>query len=412
MTSCNRLVVAIVALLLLAPAHAANTLFFEQSQEQPSPWQAPCADLAKQIAALTGPGTISLNVESRSLLNSDDVAVIRRLLERELRSAGVVTRAKNADSEVRVTLSQNESGLLWVAEVQEGSEIKVAMLPIPGATASGTGPAEAVTMTVHAELIHAEVEPILDLAVLGTASDAHLAVLQPQHIKVYSQAGGKWQLMQSYDIASAHPLPRDVRGRIVPAADHLFDAYLPGLTCAATKPPDSWTLSYSCGESDDPWPLGSQKAFYNAARNFFTGVLVPGFGPKLPPFYSAAEMVRASGTAFLVADVNGAVHLLEGGSHKLLIGARDWGSDIVAVRSGCGSGTQVFASAAGWPVQDSVRAYEIAGREARPVSAPSTFNGIITAMWPAGDGTSAIVIVRKAQESGYEAYRLSVRCSH
>jgi hypothetical protein len=412
MTSNNRLVVAIVALLLLASAHAANTFFFQESQEQPSPWQSPCADLARQIAALTGPGTINLKIESRSTLTSDDITVIRRLLERELRSAGVVSRAKSADSEVRVTLSQNENGLLWVAEVQEGSETKVAMLPIPGATARSAGPAEAVTMNVHAELIHSEVETILDLAVFGTGADAHLVILQPQHIKTYLQTGGTWQLTQSYDIASAHPFPRDVRGRMVPAADHLFDAYLPGLTCAATKPPDNWTLMYGCRESDDPWPLGSQKAFYNAARNFFTGVLTPGFGPKLPPFYSAAELVRAGGTTFLVADVNGAVHLLEGGSHKLLIGARDWGSDIVAVRSECGSGTQVLASAAGWPVQDSVRAYEVTGREARPVSAPSTFNGIVTAIWPTADGTSAIVIVRKAQESGYEAYRVSVHCNH
>jgi hypothetical protein len=411
MTSCNRLVVAIVALLLLTPAHAANAFFFQQSPEQPSPWQSPCADLARQIAALTGPGTVSLKVESRSTLTSDDVTVIRGLLERELRSAGVVTRAKSADAEVRVTLSQNENGLLWIAEVQEGSEAKVAMLPVPGVVGSA-GPEAPVIMTVHADLLLAEAEPMLDLTVIGAGADAHLIVLQPEHIKTYSQVGSSWQLVQSYSIASAHPFPRDVRGRIVPAADHLFDAYLPGLTCAATKPSDSWTLSYACRESDDPWPLGSQKAFYNAARNFFTGVLAPGFGPKLPPFYSAAELVRASGTAFLVADVNGAVHLLEGGSHKLLIGARDWGSDIVAVRSECGSGAQVLASAAGWPVQDSVRAYEITGREARPASAPSTFNGVVTAMWSAGDGASAIVTVRRAQESGYEAYRVSVRCNH
>src|SRR5690349_232935 len=120
------------------------------------------------------------------------------------------------------------------------------------------------------------------------------------------------------------------------------------MTCAATRPPDDGTLMYGCRESDDPCPLGSQKAVYNAARNDFPGVLASGRGPKLAPCDSAAELVRASGTAFLVADVNGDVHLMEGGSHKLLLGARDWGSDITAVRSECGSGAQVLASAAGW----------------------------------------------------------------
>jgi hypothetical protein len=167
----------------------------------------------------------------------------------------------------------------------------------------------------------------------------------------------------------------------------------------------------SCSDSDDPWPLASQKAFYNSTRNFFTGVVMPGFGPKLPPFYSAGEVTRAGSTAFLFVDLTGATHILENNSHKLLIGARDWGSDIAMVRSECGQGTQVLTSAAGWPTSDSIRAYEIAGREATPVSAPLTFDGIITAVWTAGDGNSATAVVQGPQGRRYEAYNVSVVCS-
>jgi hypothetical protein len=223
-------------------------------------------------------------------------------------------------------------------------------------------------------------------------------------------AAGSWQLAKSYEIAHDHAYPRDLRGRIVTGVDHPFDAYLPGVACSATKTGQSWDLTVTCNDSDDPWPLVSQKAFYNSTRNFFTGVLVPGFGPKLPPFYSATEFSRAGSTAFLFVDVSGAAHILENNSHKLLIGARDWGSDITTVHSECGQGAQVLTSAAGWPVTDSIRAYEIAGREATPMSAPLTFDGIITAIWPGSDGSSATVVVQKPQGRRYEAYSVSLVC--
>src|SRR5215471_14242110 len=147
MTS-NRLLPWILALLSL-PALASNS------------WDVPSADFAKQIAALTGPGTITLSVINRSSLSEDDVVAIRRALDRELRSVGLVVRSKEGDSAVRLTLSQNTGGLLWVAEVQEGSEIKVAMLPISGPITESSGVA-APSITLRATLMAAEREPILD----------------------------------------------------------------------------------------------------------------------------------------------------------------------------------------------------------------------------------------------------------
>ncbi len=399
MTFTTRLLAWIVVLFCLPAAHGLNS------------WDSPAADFARQITALTGPGTITLSVTDRSNLSPDDVTTIRHALERELRASGVTVRASDADSEVRVTLTQNIQGLLWVAEVQEGSEIKVAMLPVAGSTTipgNSAGP----SIVLRATLIFGQSDQILDLALLATGADPHLVILEPESIKVYSQTSGSWQLSNSYAIAHSQPFPREMRGRLISGGEHLFDAYLPGVVCSATRNGDSWNLNVTCGDSDDPWPVASQKAFYNATRNFFTGVLTPGFGPKLPPFYSAAAISRADGGAFLFNDLTGAVHILEGNSHKMLIGARDWGSDFAAVRSGCDQGTQVLTSAAGWPVSDSLRGYEITGREATPVSAPLTFDGVITAVWPAGDMNSAIVVVQKQQESRYEAYSVSLVCSH
>jgi hypothetical protein len=412
MTSYKRLLVALVALCVLASARA-QVASLPQNEAPKSPWDAPAAELARQIAALSGPGTVTLAVTNRSSFPSDDVPKLRRMLERELRRTGVTVRDKNADCDVRVTLSQNVQGWLWVAEVQEGIEIKVAMLPVEGAKASL--PAEAApAITLRATPLTQRNEPLLDFAVIGSGAEQYTVTLGPDKIYWrYASLGdraGQSSDEQTYDIGHAEPMPRDPRGRIVPAKDHVFDAYLPGMVCAAIKTGGTSALSITCRNSDEPWPLGSQTAFYNAARNFFTGVVVPGFGPKLPAFYSEAELSHTTGTAFLFADVSGAVHILESGSHKLLIGARDWGSDIAAVRSQCGSGSQVLASQAGWPDHDSIRAYEISGREATPASAPLNFDGVITALWPAADGTAVTAVVWRPTDNDYLAYSVSVAC--
>ena len=392
----HRLLPWILALLCI-PALASNS------------WDVPAADFARQIAALIGPGTITLSVGNRSSLSDEDVLAIRRALERDLHSDGLSVRGKESDSAVRVTLSQNVSGLLWVAEVQEGAEIIIAMLPVSRLATAPLTPA-APSITLRANLVLTQAEPILDVAAFGGATDQHLAVLEPQHIKMYSQISGNWQAKETHEITHTQPFPRDLRGHIAPSTDHLFDVYLPGVVCSAAKIGDTWDLNVSCNESDDPWPLATQKAFYNSSRNFFTGVVTPGFGPKLPSFYSATELARAGGNIFLFNDLGGTVHVLEGNAHKTLIGTRDWGSDFTAVRSACGQGTQLLTSAAGWPVSDSLRAYEITGREATPVSAPYVFDGTITAVWPSSDAGSAVVVVQN-QDSRYEAYSVSVVCN-
>lgn len=393
----NRVFSLFVALLWAAAAWAANS------------WDAPSLEMAKQIAAITGPGTVSLKINNRSSISADEIPAIRKALDRELRAAGVIVQAKNASSDVRLTLSQNAQGDLWVAEVQEGSEIKVAMVLLPAATNASS--ATAPQMSIRSNLLYSQAEPILDAVVLGSGSEQRLIVLEPDHLKTYTPVGGNWRLAQTFDIPHEAPLPRDLRGQIVPSSDHLFDAYLPGMVCTGTTGGETKSIAASCSNSDDPWPVASQKAFYNATRNYFTGVLVPGFGTSLPPFYSAAQLITAMNTATLLADVSGQVHLFERGTHKMVVGARDWGSDIAGVRSDCGAGAQVLASAAGSGAGDALRAYEISGREAVPASAPLRFEGTITALWPSADETSARVVIRNPEGSRYEAYSVSLACN-
>jgi hypothetical protein len=109
--------------------------------------------------------------------------------------------------------------------------------------------------------------------------------------------------------------------------------------------------------------------------------------------------------------IDGRVVLVENNTLKPVTGARDWGSDLAAIHSACGSGMQVVTSASGAAPTDSLRAYEIPGREATPVSAPLALDGPVMALWPSSDGTSAMVVIQTMQPALYEVYSVSALCN-
>jgi hypothetical protein len=155
----------------------------------------------------------------------------------------------------------------------------------------------------------------------------------------------------------------------------------------------------------------SLKAFYNSARNYFTGVISPGLGVDLPPFYSAVLLPRPSdGAALLVGGIDGKVQLVENDALKPVSGARDWGSDFAALHTGCGTGTQIIASGSGEAVSDSLRAYELPTLEAVPASAALPMDGTVTALWTAPDGKSVFAVVRSATDQ-YEVDRVTATCN-
>ncbi|MFY9748441.1 MAG: hypothetical protein WAK25_19290 [Acidobacteriaceae bacterium] len=399
--------VMVAVMLLLPTAYAAN-------------WEQPAGDLAKQIAALAGPGSVKLTIQNDSSVASVEIPAIRKLLERDLRGFGVVAGSSDSATLVRVTLSENLQGGLWVAEVVEGTETRVTMVPVTlGATtvASIRGP----SVTLQRTLLMTEPDPVLDAQMFSIGGVQRLVVLEPERIVSYVRnaavlapagaATGNWIEDQHFAIAHTRPFPRDLRGELVAAQAHLFDAYLPGALCSGTT--TGAQIMVACGDSDDPWPVGgSQRAFYNAMRDYFTGVLAPGFGMELPPFYQASDIPRPTGSGMLVNSVDGRVMLMESNVLKPVNGANDWGSDIAVIRSECGSGVQVVVSGSGAAaVSDSLSAFEIAGREAIAVSARLTVEGAVTAIHAAADGASAMVIVRRDAPMRYEVWNGSALCN-
>jgi hypothetical protein len=241
---------------------------------------------------------------------------------------------------------------------------------------------------------------------------SHLAVLSAENLGLYSFRDGRWQPERSLPILHSHPWPRDLRGRLILRQDHLFDAYLPGVFCQSTT---TAPLALNCRESDDPWPVGNDQfrlgAFFAPARNFFTGVLVPGVGKQTvaPAFYSVATLPREKYTLALFAALDGQVHMLDGITDRTA-GKMGWGSDVTSVHSECGSGWQVLVSQSGAGLGDTIRAYEVPDREPVLASQPLEFGGSISAMWAESNGNTAVAVSRNGETGKYEAYRLTIAC--
>jgi hypothetical protein len=402
-------------------------------------WNTPEQHLARKIVAVTGPGAVALTVENRSSLGKRDFDIIQNGLRSTLDGVGLrFVKADQAAATVTIWLSENPTSYVWVADIHQGAG-ESAVVMVSTARPEGSAAArDSVPLSLRKTPLWTQEDPILDVAVLEEGSSpTRIAVLDPEKVSLYHMQGGAWQQEQVLTIAHSRPWPRDLRGRLIPARDHLLDVYLPGVICSSTS---ALPLTLNCRESDDPWPLiagtlngGSlsvfpsaglasgastvvpqMKAFFAPRRNFFTGALTPGVGKFAtgPKFYSAALLPRDKYTLWLFAAVDGQTHLVDGGSDQAA--KLGWGSDLTSVKTACGAGWQVLSSAAGRPeddqTDDAVRAYEFPDRDPVAVSAALDFAGPVTALWTEAKGDSAIAVARNRETGSYEAFRLAMAC--
>jgi hypothetical protein len=401
-----------------------------------SRWNEQAAELARRIADVLGPASAHLTIQNLSSISNDSVPAIRRLLEEGLKADGVAITNGDSANLLRVTLSENARGGLWVAEIVQGNQTRVVMATVNEAPASSLPATQKVMLHIQPIVKASDlqskvggqrdfgVSPILAAAQINNA----LVVLTSTRVSVLQSTTAGWLELAHADIGAAHAASRDPRGVVVPLTDgNSFEAYAPGVACtgtfdaaAAASSTGSW--SAHCHSSDDPWPLVRSaaeswtKAFYNSGRNYFTGVIAPALGVELPPFYTAALLAnRAAGSALLIGGVDGKVILVENSQIKPVTGTRDWGSDFAVVNSSCAAGAQVIVSSSGEGAADSLRSYEMPAQEAVAVSEPLMLGGTAMALWPAADGKSAITLVRKALEQGhgfdYEVDRVSQSCN-
>lgn len=375
-------------------------------------WSGPEQQLARNIVAITGPGAAAVSIQNRSSLGQRDTEIIQNGLRSALEGLGIrFVTSEQAATTITISLSENLSSYVWVAEIHQGSgESAVEMVSLPRSEQSAVA-IEAVPLTLRKTSLWTQDTPILDVAVLEEgAGPTQIAVLDPQKVSLYRFHDGKWQQEQTLEIVHSHPWPRDLRGRLIPARDHLFDVYLPGAVCQTAG-----SGSLNCHERDDPWPISisntDMRAFFTPTRNFFTGVLTAGIGKltTVPKFYSAALLARDRYTLWLFQGIDAQTHMIDGLRDQAA--KLGWGSDIASVKTTCGAGRQVLAVSPGDSEQDSVRAYEFPDRDPVAVSARVDFTGAITALWTEAHGDTAVAVVLNQRTRNYEAFRLALACN-
>ena len=412
-------------------------------------WSDAATELAARVLThATAHDTVALAVRNISSLGEDDLVQIRRDLRSQLRSQHVrLTASTRASAEVRVSLSENIDGYLWVAEIENGLSrrsaenaaptTQVVMLtvarPRPVALHSVPEP-----LTIRKTLVYEQDAPMLDFVPLDSFSSAaagtaaRALVLGLDAVSLYVKVEptrdqpASWRLKESAPLEQLRPWPRDARGRLMMRDGSRFHVYLSGENCnGATEP----TLTLDCREGAEPWPLGAASAdgsaglaaYFEADRNFFDGRvrLDDGRELKAPPFFSAALLPaknagpkpgETSDTLWLLAGLDGRAQLLNNNAESVAnIGVL--GSSVVSVHTGCQSGWQVLASQSeGLKEADAVEAYEIVNRKALAASAPVDFAGPVMELWPVDEGHAAIAICENVKTGGYEAFRLSISC--
>jgi hypothetical protein len=388
----------VVLVLCVGAAHAA------------SPWVEPSRELAWKIADITGPGAVALDIVNRSSLSKADMASIRTALVGDLAGRGVhLAPGDQAAAGVVVTLSENVREFIWVAEIRVGTNEKsVTIVAVARADAASVQTADS-GVVLRKQLLWSQEEAILDVALLDSA---HMAVLDGGKVTLYHLDKGHWLRDQELPVQHAQAWPRDLRGRLAVAKDHLLDVYLPGVFCSTTQHP---TLVLDCADRDEAWPLDGAgvgvRAAFDAKRNYFTGAVAPTLGTfaSVPAFYSAVSLPREKYALWVFTAVDGTIHAVDGMTDQVWRGV-PWGSDVAPVRTGCGSGWQVAASPKSDTGSDELRVYDVPDREPLAMSAPLRFPGRITALW-GGSSAQAVVVTHNEEASRYEAYRVLFTCS-
>lgn len=359
-------------------------------------------ELARKAAPLAGRGeTVSVAWRNLSTLPSGDLAQARNIFEAALRDSGARLLEAGATLDLRLTLSENQSQFLLVAEGRKGDDRQVFIAtwkrPAAATTPAGT--------TLERRLLWEQSEPILDLAI----TPAGMLVLSPAKLTLYTRRETGFEERGSVPVAIARPWPRDPRARLS-VSGGAVRAFLPGTLCTGATDP---ALTLECRPSEDMWTLeaGGRSvllAAFAPGRNHFDGRLVTQTGVRktIAPFYTAA----AVDSYWLLSLLDGRTQILDanfepGGAIS------GWGSDLASTNARCGTGSQILATKPGEAREpDSLRAYALVNRSPVPLTAGIDFTGPVTALWSAG-GPSVIAVAYDYDTARYAAYLITVVCN-
>ncbi len=333
------------------------------------------AQLAARISSLLQRrATVSLDFQNLTALPPAESSSFRSALETELRNVGLAVITTQPDVRLRVTISENVRGLMFVAEVFTSDTKQVIMLPW-----SALPPVveQKRQLQLTRKLVWEQTEPILDFVLLDSGSQ--LLMLTASKVSLSRLVDGKWVASGQAALTLARPLPRDPRGRIQITSD-AFHVYVPGTTCLGVL---QTALKLTCSAANETWLASRDPELpvrWVTDRNFLES---DGIREK---FFSAA-----------------------GG---LFAGAGAWGSDVASVQNPCGPSALVVAAKSGEALeQDQLQVYEIEKGQVTAASDPMDVPGPVTALWPSETRGQATLVIRNLKTGNYEASLLGIACT-
>ena len=431
----------VVTLVLLLSAGSAARLPAQQATQAASVWESATREFVAKLAAVgsvRGNGTLS--VQNMCSLDAPTATLIGHSMLLQLNSRGfrliqpatgggepssppAAAPPNSASIDIRVTLSENLSGFIWIAELHTASGNKIVMLPVaapPGISANEARPVPLLERTI----VWRQPEAMLDFAIVGATPETpqQLIVLSPERVAFYNFQQDNWRLAASAAIEHAHPWPRDLRGRIEVDSGKL-SVYLPGIFCSGTLGTE---LGLYCAPGEEKmWPVdgsglatgavsdGGSVARLDPTRDYFLDPLPSSStgGAKFAPFYSAALQTAYDVHPVILAGLDSSAQLHEGGD-EITAHFSGWGSDIASLTDACAAPSPVLVTGAGDDTStDTIQLYQIADRQAVAVGQPISFAGPVRALWAASDGNSARAISQNLQMGAYEASSISISCS-
>ena len=400
----RRVFLLILALLLLLLLFAVPSVSLAQDAAQPSPLADAARLLAAKIAAALPPGAmLSLEVRNQSSLGAADLTLARRALESALTSAGLRLVPSSVPlspgvrgpgpSAIRVTLSDSLSSCLLVAEGPLGSSSLLGI--VSARDCASLAERSTPSMILGTERMLERESPILDLMDLPDSSnqEQRIAVLGPGQIEILKRIGKDWRQEQVIPLPRLGRVWRDPRGSI--------DSFERGL--AVHFHSEGCEVLQADPNRNRCYPVDSQLSPFSSSTLFGTER-----GPG--GWYSAARLNTETQSLTVIAAINGTTEILTATGKGVVI-AKDWGSDLAAIRSDCGSLWQLLTTRNGdWTVPDSIAAYEVRDLVPVAVSQPVSFSGPVTALGSVYDYRTAIAVTRNLRTGRYEAYRLTISC--
>jgi len=420
MPAARRVLLLILALLLLLLFLAVPSVSLAQLPASPSP----LADAARQLShklvwSFPLSQVFSLSLQNRSELSAVDTAIVYREIEAELFRQNKRIVAENAGvTHIRITLSENLDGLLWIAEVLGGDSrtIVVVTVPHPARHPSATSTPRLI---IKHELLWEQVEPILDLTLLADQSGSlkEMLLLEPLRILIYRKEENRWKLHDLAALMPPSPPSRDPRGRIDQGIGK-FDLHLSGAHCEA------WILASlmtKCQPGSFPWPefngIDGSPARMVPGRNYFVAGPLSGTETSrvFSPHFSQAPLPHATQSATIMfAGIDGRARVYDYSGEEREPNVTGWGSDLVLLDVACTIGDDLGGAVlatrpSDWTQNDAVTAFAFVDRRPMAASPPLEFPGPITVLWPMSD-EEALVVVRNLETGRYEAHRLAISC--